>query len=159
MSNVSSDEVRLALDVLKDWATSNQRSSIDWRKVTASGVILSEALLDGATKLGMLKEAVGSAKQNVKRAEGLAYLRALSLLMSGRAVLPSGEPLPKTSYTSATHLARTFVSEDDQVKQAGADLVQAEAALMEFEAKLDAIKNLSMDAKSTAKNLMGEVGR
>jgi hypothetical protein len=156
---VDSNEIEQSLAVIHEWSQDNATNSIDWRRLHAAANVLALALYRGSEYLSKLREVVSEKKQTLKQAEALAKLTALGMLLSGRAVLPDGHQLEeKCSYSVAKELAVSFVPNDPQVMLANVALLQAEAKLTAFENRLDALRELSQGAKSSAKLLQAEIG-
>lgn len=155
---IDAQDIELSLQIVKQWSDDNAANDLDWRRMHSASNILALALYRGSETIAMLREKVSEAKQKMKQAEALAKLNALGLLLSGRATLPSGQALEeKVSYSVAKELAASFVPNDEGVMLANVALLTAESKLTAFEQRLDALREISQGAKSTAR-LMQEIG-
>lgn len=155
---IDAQDIELSLQIVKQWSDDNATNSLDWRRIHSAANILALALYRGSEHLAVLRERVSEAKQKHKQAEAMAKLIALGNLLSGRAVLPDGQHLEeKVSYSVAKELATSFVPNDEGVMLANVALLQAEAKLTAFEQRLEALREISQGAKSTAR-LMMEIG-
>jgi hypothetical protein len=155
---IDPQDIDMSLRIVQEWSNENATNSLDWRRIHSAANILALALYRGSEALAKLRERVSESKQRLKQAEAMAKLTALGNLLSGRAVLPDGQRLEeKVSYSVAKELATSFVPNDGAVMTASAALLQAEAKLTAFEQRLEAIREISQGAKSTAR-LMQEIG-
>jgi hypothetical protein len=155
---VDAQQIEQSLAVIHQWSEDNADNSIDWRRLHSAANLLALALYRGSQHLAKLKEAVSDGKQRVKQAEAMARLTALGLLLSGRATLPDGHKLTEgASYSVAKELAVSFVPNDPNVIQANVALLQAETNLTAFEQKIEALREISQGAKSTAKLMQTEM--
>lgn len=156
---VDAQDIELSLQIVQQWSNDNTDNSLDWRRLHAAANILALALYRGAETVAKLRERVNDAKQKLKQAEAMAKLTALGLLLSGRAILPDGQPLTeKVSYSVAKELATSFVPNDEAVMLANVALLTAEGKLTAFEQRLEALREISQGAKSTAKLMQTEIG-
>lgn len=155
---IEAQQIEQSLAVIHQWSLENADNSVDWRRLHSAANVLALALYRGAQHLANLREAVSEAKQRVKQAEAMAKLTALGMLLSGRAVLPDGHKLTDgASYSVAKELAVSFVPNDTAVIKANTDLLTAEAKLTAFEQKIEALREISQGAKSTAKLMQTEI--
>ena len=155
---IDAQDIEMSLKIVQEWSNENATNSLDWRRIHSAANILALALYRGSEALAKLRERVSDAKQKLKQAEALAKLTALGNLLAGRAVLPNGEPLTeKVSYSVAKELATSFVANDEKVMLANVALLGVEAKLTAFEQRLEALREISQGAKSTAR-LMVEIG-
>jgi hypothetical protein len=154
---VTKTDIELALHLVREWSRDNQNSTIEWRYLIASSNICALAQWEAADRLSEIKKRKSEAKQQLDNAEELAYLRALAALMSEKGkMLPDGSEVRKLSYAQASATAKQFVGADDAVTQAKANLLLAEAAVTKLDQQVDALKEISQGAKSTAQNLNKE---